>query len=87
MTGNNALYSTQVRAGRTTFFVDVKEARNGNKFLAISENKLSPENEYQRTTVRIFGNAILDFSEAINSAVAAASQPQENEPTVEEAVS
>jgi hypothetical protein len=87
MTGNNALYSTQVRAGRTTFFVDVKEARNGNKFLAISENKLSPENEYQRTTVRIFGNAILDFSEAINSAVAAASQPQENEPIVEEAVS
>jgi len=86
MTGNNALYSTQVRAGRTTFFVDVKEARNGNKFLAISENKLSPENEYQRTTVRIFGNAMLDFSEGINSAVAAASQPQENEP-IEEAVS
>ncbi len=87
MTGNNALYSTQVRAGRTTFFVDLKEARNGNKFLAISENKLSPENEYQRTTVRIFGNAILDFSEAINCAVAAASQPQEQEPIVEEAVS
>jgi len=86
MTGNNALYSTQVRAGRTTFFVDVKEARNGNKFLAISENKLSPENEYQRTTVRIFGNAMLDFSEAINSAVAAASQTQKNEP-IEEAVS
>ena len=86
MTGNNALYSTQVRAGRTTFFVDLKEARNGNKFLAISENKLSPENEYQRTTVRIFGSAILDFSEAISSAVAVASQPQENEP-MEEVVS
>lgn len=32
---NNSIYSTMVRSGRTTYFVDVREAKNGNKFLTI----------------------------------------------------
>ncbi len=34
---NDAVYSTMVRAGRTTYFVDVREAKNGKKYLSISD--------------------------------------------------
>lgn len=73
MTTNNAIYSTMVRAGKTTYFVDVKEAKNGNKFLSISENKLEGD-EKKRTTVRVFGDTIEQFRQAIDEAAAAVSQ-------------
>jgi len=70
---NNSIFSTMVRSGRTTYFVDVKEAKNGNKFLAISENRLDSENKKQRTTVRVFGETVLEFRKAIDEATAAIS--------------
>jgi len=73
MTTNNAIYSTMVRAGKTTYFVDVKEAKNGNKYLSISENKLDGD-EKKRSTVRVFGETIDQFRQAIDEAAAAVSQ-------------
>ena len=74
MATNSALYSTMVRAGRTTYFIDVKEAKNGNKFIAISENRLDGEDKKQRTTVRVFGDSIEQFRQAIDEAAAAVTQ-------------
>ncbi len=68
---NNSIFSTMVRSGRTTYFVDVKEAKNGNKFLAISENRLDSENKKQRSTVRVFGETVTEFRKAIDEASAA----------------
>ena len=73
MTTNNAIYSTMVRAGKTTYFVDVKEAKNGNKYLSISENRLEGE-EKKRSTVRVFGETIDQFRQAIDEAAAAVTQ-------------
>jgi len=73
MTNNNAIYSTMVRAGRTTYFVDVKEAKNGNKYLSISENRLDGE-EKKRTTVRVFGESIDQLRQAIDEAAQAVAQ-------------
>jgi len=74
MEKNNAIYSTMVRAGRTTYFVDVKEAKNGNKFLSISENKINSDQKKERVTVRVFGESIDQFRQAINDAAASAAQ-------------
>ncbi len=74
MTTNNAIYSTMVRAGKTTYFVDVKAAKNGSKYLSISENKLEGE-EKKRSTVRVFGETIDQFRQAIDEAAAAVNQP------------
>ena len=63
-----------VRAGRATFFVDVREAKNGNKYLAITENKLSSDNQRERITVRIFGAAIDQLRQAVDEAAAAVVQ-------------
>jgi hypothetical protein len=73
MTPNNAIYSTMVRAGKTTYFVDVREAKNGSKYLSITENRLNGE-EKKRSTVRIFDNQLEQFRQAIDEASAAIAQ-------------
>lgn len=74
MTNNNALYSTMVRSGKTTYFVDVKEAKNGNRYISISESKIDAEQRKQRATVRVFGETVEQFRQAIDEAAAAATQ-------------
>ena len=73
MNTNDAIYSTMVRAGRTTYFVDVREAKNGSKYLSISENRLDGDRK-TKTTVRVFGDSIDQFRQAIDEAAAAVAQ-------------
>jgi hypothetical protein len=71
---NNALFSTMVKAGRTTYFVDVKEAKNGNKFISISESRIDADDKKQRTTVRVFGEKVNEFRQAIDEAAGVVAQ-------------
>lgn len=73
MPDKKAIYSTMVRSGRTTYFVDVREAKNGHRYLSISENQLNGE-ERKRSTVRVFGETVEQFRQAVDEAVAAVSQ-------------
>ena len=73
-TNNNAVYSTMVRSGRTTYFVDVKEAKNGKKFIAISENRIDADEKRQRSTIRVFGESVDQFRQAVDEAASAAAQ-------------
>lgn len=68
------MYSTMVRAGKTTYFVDVKEAKNGRKFISISENRLDDADRKQRSTVRVFGESVEQFRQAVNEAAASVMQ-------------
>jgi len=67
----DAVFSSMVRAGRTTYFVDVKEAKNGKKYLSISENHLEEGDKKTRVTVRVFRESIDQFRQAIEEAVVA----------------
>jgi len=71
---NNAIYSTMVRSGKTTYFVDVKEAKNTKKYIAISESKLEADDKKTRSTIRVFGDSIESFRQAIDKASKAAQQ-------------
>ena len=73
MTNTNAIYSTMVKSGKTTYFVDLKEAKNGNKYLSISENSVRGE-ERKRQTVRFFGDTIEQIRKAIEEASEAAAK-------------
>lgn len=64
----NAVYSSMVRAGRTTHFVDVKEAKNGKRYMSISENRLDEDDKKQRTTVRVFKESVDQFRQAVEEA-------------------
>ena len=73
MNNNNAIYSTMIRSGKTTYFIDIKEAKNGSKYLSISETRLDGE-EKKRTTLRVFGETVAQFKQAIDEAATAAAQ-------------
>ena len=73
MANDSALYSTMVRAGRTTYFVDLKEAKNGNKYLSITESKIDGDKK-QKMTIRVFGDTVEEFRKAVNDAAAAITQ-------------
>ena len=74
MANPDALFSSMVRAGRTTYFVDVREAKNGKKYLSISENKIDADEKRQRTTVRVFSESVDQFRQAVDEAASAVNQ-------------
>ncbi|MGD0036630.1 MAG: DUF3276 family protein [Bacteroidota bacterium] len=69
MANPNGLFSTAVKAGKNTYFVDVKEAKNGNKYLAITESQINGDSK-KKTTIRVFGEAIGQLSQAVAEAEA-----------------
>jgi len=71
---NLTLYSTMVRSGRTTFFIDVKEAKSGSKYISITEHRLDQDQKKVRSTIRIFGTSIDQFKQAIDEAATSAKQ-------------
>lgn len=66
-----ALFSSMVRSGRTTYFVDVKEAKDGQKYLTITENRLEDGDKKSRVTVRVFKESVDQFRQAVDEAAAA----------------
>ena len=74
MSTSTPVYSTMVRAARTTYFVDVREAKNGNRYMSISESRIDENDKRQRTTVRVFGESVAQFKQAVEEAAAAVSQ-------------
>lgn len=67
---NSAVFSTMVRAGKTTYFIDVREATNGNRYLSIAESRIDQDDRRQRNTLRVFGESVELFRQAINEAAA-----------------
>jgi hypothetical protein len=71
---NNAVYSTMVHAGRTTYFIDVKEAKNSKKYIQITESRIDAEEKKLRSVIRVFGDSIDSFRQAVVEAATAATQ-------------
>lgn len=71
---NDAIYSTMIRAGRVTFLIDIKTATNGSKYLSISEHRIDVDSKKSRSTIRVFGESIEQFRQAIDEAVSTAKQ-------------
>lgn len=66
----DAIYSTMVKSGGT-IFIDLKKAKNGNPFLAITQSGKDANGNQTRQTIRIFGDGIDPFLKAIGEAAAA----------------
>ena len=65
------LYSKIIKAGDRTYFVDVREARNKSKYLAISETRPSGngEKKFSRSKVVVFTDHLTEFRSAFDEAV------------------
>ena len=57
-----------VRAGSTTYFMDIKETKAGKPYLTITESRFKGEGEkHRRSSISIFPERISDFLQALNS--------------------
>lgn len=67
-----SLFSKTIKAGKTTFFIDVREAKNKSKYISIAESTLSGDGEdkkFSRKNITIFDNQFDKFREAIEEAL------------------
>ncbi len=64
---NQSQNSKMVKAGSRTYFFDVKEAKNGKKYLVITESRLAGEGkERVRNTIVIFSEQMGEFIGAVS---------------------
>jgi hypothetical protein len=62
------LHSEKLSAGQRTYFFDIKQTPNGDKYLNITESKLGKDGERERRDIRVFDDHIADFAEAFGRA-------------------
>lgn len=68
----DSLFSRTVKAGKTTYFVDIKEAKNKSRYMTIAEStpaKDGEEKKFNRKSIIVFDNAAEKFREAVDEAV------------------
>lgn len=70
----NEVFSQTVRAGKRTYFFDVKETRNGELFLTITESKRRFNNEtnkffYEKHKVFLYKEDFEKFTEGLNTVI------------------
>jgi hypothetical protein len=65
-----SLFSKKMTVGKTTFFFDVREAKNSSKYLTISESKPSTDGDkkFTRRSIMIFDNQLVKFRELLEEA-------------------
>lgn len=66
--GGKELFNRMVKAGQRTYFVSVKEARNGNKYMTITESKRAENGKFDRARMFIFQNKMGEFVQALQEA-------------------
>jgi hypothetical protein len=66
-TSSPTVFTTMLQSGRNTYYVDVREAKNGNRYLAIVESRQDGE-QRQRSQICVFGQSVDPFRRAVAEA-------------------
>jgi hypothetical protein len=66
----DALFSKTLKAGSTTFFMDVKESKNAKKYLTVtaSQPPKDGENKFSKRSVTVFSSVADEFVSALKEA-------------------
>ena len=62
-----AIFSKAIKTKGRTYFLDVKEASNGNKYLTICETR-KVDGEWQRNRIMVFDSDIPSFFQGLKEA-------------------
>jgi len=71
----DALFSKMLKAGSTTYFMDVKEAKNSQKYLTVTASQPPKEGDkkFAKRSITVFGSVADEFIGALKEANAAVS--------------
>jgi hypothetical protein len=66
----DALFSKMLKAGSTTYFMDVKEGKNSKKYLTVTASQPAKEGDkkFAKRSVTVFGSVADDFVGALKEA-------------------
>jgi len=67
--GKTELFSEKIAAGSRTYFFDVKESREGAKYLVISESRRGGKEDYEHSRIMIFQEHIPVFAKGLKNAL------------------
>jgi len=67
MTDDREITSIKVAAGKRTYFIDVKQTKEGATYLKLSESKRLDNGEYERHRIMIFEDDINNIVEALRT--------------------
>lgn len=70
--GREEIYSERVRAGKRTYFFDVKATRGNDYYLTITESKRKPKDDgfvYEKHKIFLYKEDFNKFVEAMNNTV------------------
>ena len=59
-----ALYSQNLKTKSKTYFFDVKAAKNGNKYLSITESRIKDGQKF-RSNITVFSDSLQEFNQAV----------------------
>jgi hypothetical protein len=62
---NEEIYKSTLRAGKRTYFFDVKKASTGKLYLDINESKKKSDGTFERHSVMVFNDDIKQFKNEI----------------------
>lgn len=67
----SALFTKTVKAGKTTYFFDVKEAKNKAKYLTITASQPSgtEDKKFVKRSINVFGDNAEKFTDALQEAL------------------
>ncbi len=60
------IYSEQLKTKGKTYFFDVKAAKNGNKYLTISETWMNKDGQKHRSNITIFQSDLQEFAQTMS---------------------
>lgn len=58
---NESVESRRVKLGNKMFFFDVKQAKNGNKYLRITESRLVTAGQWSKNSITLFKEQAGEF--------------------------
>ena len=67
----DSLFSKTIKSGKSTYFVDVREAKNKSKYITLTESSPSKdggEKKFSRKSIVIFENATESIRDALTEA-------------------
>lgn len=70
--GRDEIYSERVKAGKRTYFFDVKATRSNDYYLTITESKRKPKDDgffYEKHKIFLYKEDFNKFLEALNNTV------------------
>ena len=67
----DAIFTKTVKAGKITYFFDVREAKNLSKYLTITASQPTTEGDkkFAKRSINLFGNAAEKFQEALTDSL------------------